>query len=177
MTIKLIETAGSDTYWHFTDSDLKPGVTYKARPATKLYFGDFEKLLHKYRPAGAASRLNAFYMTKSKDFAGQFGSHACVVTPVGKHSACAVGWMTVLMSEFMSRKMVKGFKKDYGYTLSSVSAPALDFAKKCVAKYYAGVPPSSKELKFFEADPDSETKIIEILAPVMKVIRISQPRF
>lgn len=164
---------GADWYWHSTNSEFEKNKVYTYSKRGKGFFGDWEKIFNKYRPSSTQSRLESFYLTKNRNFSEQFGINTYKVIPEGKHSVCALGWLSIIMNQY--RDLVSGYIKNYGYKVDMPKDKnTIEDIKALLVSYYSGKPPTAKDLRKYDMDADSETRIIEILASKVRVIGITR---
>lgn len=157
--------------YHFSNFVFELNKFYISKN-NKPYFGDYEKLYEKYRPKSANSRKNSFFLTPQKDFADQFGEYGYHMENIGKTNKCSLFWNSVLQDYCSQQKLVKGFKKDYGYLLSPLNVEQEKFIKKIVKNYFNGVMPIKSDYKKFEIKPDAENNKVEVLVKKVKVTKI-----
>jgi hypothetical protein len=158
-----------NTYWHASNSDLQENqllVSKKNSP----YFGDYEKLLERFRPITACSRLNSFYLSNNKNYVEQFGNNLYKVEPIGDYTICAIGWFGIMSALLNKNGLVKGMV-DGKYKLEKLPKEAEPTIEEIVYRYFSGVPPTAKDLEVYDLKSDAETKVLEVLAPKIRIIK------
>jgi len=149
-------------YWHASQSDLPLGKVIAWKAKQKHHFGDYEKLLEYFRPAGALSRLTSFFLANTRQGAEQFGrGNTYKVQAVGKTSSHYIGWIGLLTG----LPMMVGYKSGHGYTVKVSRELSNPDVKYICEQYWSGKKPSTKDFKRFDEEPDGESFIQETLAP------------
>ena len=157
------------TYYHSTNKEYNVGDIISASKNNRGYFGQWENLFHKHKPNSEVSRLNSLYLTKQRWFSEQFGVNTYKVIPVGNYSSCAFGWLAILMSKY--DHLVKGFNKKERYLLSKPNKNEIEEIRYFINQYYSGKIPTAREIRKYDYESDSETKVKEILTNKMKIIK------